>query len=143
MLLMRRCRRGSTTSGESRFVRRTLGSRGVSTGLQSHIPKVRNTRSAYPACTIFPVLAALSHFASQIFFDFPFICPLKSGKEFLLKSAHSCSRLAANQAVIDVSRDIDSAQHANSISEYVYGVSTQLCVYTYGIYGGVISGVST
>jgi hypothetical protein len=37
-----------------------------------------------------------NHFASQIFFDFPLICPLKSSKEFLLEIAHSCSRLAAN-----------------------------------------------
>jgi hypothetical protein len=46
------------------------------------------------------------HFTTQIFFYFPFICPLKSSKEFLLKFAHSCSRLAGNQAVIDVGRDI-------------------------------------
>ena len=36
-------------------------------------------------------------------------------------------------------------KHANSILECVYGVSTDsyaVCVYTYGLYGGVISGVS-
>jgi hypothetical protein len=49
ILLIRRCRRGSTTSGKTRFVWRTLGSCGLSTGLQSHIPKVRDKRSAYPA----------------------------------------------------------------------------------------------
>ena len=70
MLLIRRCRRGSTTSGESRFVKRTFGSIEVSTGLQSHIPKVRNTRSAYPACTILPVLAALSLITSQPRYSF-------------------------------------------------------------------------
>jgi hypothetical protein len=45
------------------------------------------------------------HFTTQIFFYFPFICPLKSGKEFLFEFAHSCSRLAGNQVVIDVGRD--------------------------------------
>jgi hypothetical protein len=33
---------------------------------------------------------------------------MEPGKKFLLKFTHSCSRLAANQAVIDVGRDIDS-----------------------------------
>ena len=77
MLLIRRCRRGSTTSGESCFVKRTFGSIGVSTGLQSHIPKVRSTRSAYPACTILPVLAALSLITSQprCFFTSPSSVP--------------------------------------------------------------------
>jgi hypothetical protein len=51
--------------------------------------------------------SASDHFTTQIFFYFPFICPLKSGKEFLLEFAHSCSRLSGNQAVIDVGRDID------------------------------------
>ena len=81
LLLIRRCRRGSTTSGESRFVKRTFGSigvsTGVSTGLQSHIPKVRSTRSAYPACNILPVLAALSLITSQPRYSFtsPSSCP--------------------------------------------------------------------
>ena len=93
---------------------RTSGSRGVSTGLQSHIPKVRNTRSAYPACTVLPVLAALSRITLHPRYSLTspsscvyycrtyFICPLKSSEEFLLKFAHNCSRLVANQAVIDV-----------------------------------------
>jgi hypothetical protein len=45
-------------------------------------------------------------FAPQIFLYFTFICPLKSSKEFLLEIDHS-NRLAADQIVIDMSRDID------------------------------------
>jgi hypothetical protein len=59
----------------SHLVRRTLGSRGVRTGLQSCIPKVRNSRSAYPACTILPVFAALSLITSQPRYSF-FLLPL-------------------------------------------------------------------
>jgi hypothetical protein len=93
MLLIRRCRRGSTTSGESRFVKCTFGSTGVSTGLQSHIPKVRSTRSAYPACTIFLVLAALSLITSSTWVEttisFPYFPPF--GRTHTDSSKPTCS----------------------------------------------------
>jgi len=56
---------------------------------------------ARPGCSV------SDYFAAQILFYFPFISPLEPGQEFLLKFAHGRSRLAANQAVIDVSRDIN------------------------------------
>jgi len=52
-----RCRSGSTTSGQSSLERRTLGSIGAATGLQSHMLKTRKTRSPYPAWINCPVRA--------------------------------------------------------------------------------------
>jgi len=46
-------------------------------------------------------------FAAQIFFYLPFISPFEPGKEFLIEFAHGRSRLAANQAAINMGRDIN------------------------------------
>ena len=56
---------------------------------------------ARPGCSV------SDYFTAQILFYFPFISPLEPGKEFLLKFAHGRGRLAANQTVIDVGRDIN------------------------------------
>ena len=113
MLLIRRCRRGSTTSGESASpipLRQTY----IWVHRSEHRIAIPHSKSTQYSLSIFCLYhfarsccSDSNHFAPQIFIDFPFICPLKSSEEFLLKFAHSCSRLAANQAVIDVGRDID------------------------------------
>jgi len=93
----------------SHLVSRTLGSRGVRTGLQSHIPKCATHAQCIPLAPFCPflLLCLWTLHSPDILFLFPFIFPLKPGKEFLLNFAHSCSRLAANQTVVEVGRDID------------------------------------